>query len=76
MLFGGNIVVETLRLSSVICAYPDDNYENLEIEVVLPGVKKTEIYFKISESCFYIKASKEGAQYADSYSICCPVKIE
>jgi hypothetical protein len=30
-------MAETLRLSPVICAYPDDKYENYLIEVVLPG---------------------------------------
>ena len=32
-------MAETLRLSPVISAYPDDNYENLQIEVILPGVE-------------------------------------
>ena len=31
---------DILRLSPVISAYPDDKYENLEIEIVLPGVEK------------------------------------
>jgi HSP20 family protein len=66
-------MADTLRLSPVICAYPDDKYENLQIEVVLPGVEKKDISFKISEDGFYIRATKEGIEYADSYSICCPV---
>jgi len=33
-------MAEILRLSPVISAYPDDDYENLNIEVVLPGVEK------------------------------------
>ena len=41
----GNKIAETLRLSPVICAYPDDNYENFLIEVVLPGVEKKDIFF-------------------------------
>lgn len=66
-------MADTLRLSPAICAYPDDKYENLEIEIVLPGVEKKDISFKISEDGFYIRATKEGVEYADSYSICCPV---
>ena len=65
--------METMRLSPVTCAYPDDNYENLQIEVILPGVKKEDISFKITDSSFYISAEKEGVTYVDSYSICCPV---
>jgi HSP20 family molecular chaperone IbpA len=69
-------MAETVRLSPVICAYPDDKYENLQIEVVLPGVEKKDISFKLSEDSFYVKASKEGTDYLDSYSICCPVDPE
>ena len=72
----GNKIAETLRLSPVICAYPDDNYENFLIEVVLPGVEKKDISFKFTEDSFYIAASKKGVQYLDSYAICCPVNPE
>jgi HSP20 family protein len=33
-------MADILRLSPFISAYPDDEYESLEIEVVLPGVEK------------------------------------
>jgi HSP20 family protein len=75
-LFRGKYMVEALRLSPVTCAYPDDKYENFLIEVVLPGVEKKDISFKITESSFYVKAKKEGVTYLDSYSICCPVEPE
>ena len=70
------MMTDTLRLSPVICAYPDDNYENYLIEVVLPGVEKKDISFKITEDSFYVAARKEGVQYLDSYSTCCPVNPE
>jgi HSP20 family molecular chaperone IbpA len=66
-------MADILRLSPVISAYPDDKYENLEIEIVLPGVEKKDISFKITEDGFYVRASKEGVEYADSYAVCCPV---
>jgi HSP20 family protein len=69
-------MANVLRLSPAICAYPDDKSENLQIEVVLPGVEKKNISFKISENGFYIKASKEGVEYADSYPIYCSVVPE
>lgn len=31
-------MADTLELPPAICAYPDDKYENFEIEVVLPKV--------------------------------------
>jgi len=66
-------MAEALRVSPAICAYPDEKCENLQIEVILPGVEKKDISFKISENGFYVKASKEGIKYSDSYSIFCPV---
>jgi len=44
----GVIMVDILRLSPVISAYPDNESENLEIEVILPGVEKKNITFKIT----------------------------
>ncbi|MCQ1534200.1 Hsp20/alpha crystallin family protein [Methanosarcina sp. KYL-1] len=64
---------DVLRLSPAIWAYPDDAYENLKIEIILPGIEKKNISFKITEDGFYVKASKEGVEYVDSYSTCCPV---
>ncbi len=72
----GVIMVDILQLSPVISAYPDDESENLEIEVILPGVEKKNITFKITEGGFYVKATKEGVEYADSYAVFCPVRPE
>jgi len=65
-----------LRLSPAICVYPDDTCENTTVEVILPGVEKKDISFKISDSGFYVKATKEGVEYADTYAFCCPVEPE
>jgi HSP20 family molecular chaperone IbpA len=69
-------MAEALRLSPVISVYPDDKYENLLIEVILPGIEKKDISFKIDANSFYVAASKEGVTYLDSYSIACPVDPE
>ncbi len=69
-------MADTMRLPPDICACADEKYENLQIEVVLPGVEKENISFKIDENSFYVKASKEGVTYLDSYSIACPVDPE
>jgi HSP20 family molecular chaperone IbpA len=44
--------------------------------VVIPGVEKENIFFKITGVSFYVKAQKEGFTYFDSYSISCPVDPE
>jgi HSP20 family molecular chaperone IbpA len=63
-------------LSPVTCMYPDDKYENLILEVVLPGVEKKDISLKLTEDSFYVAANKAGVKYLDSYSTCCPVAPE
>lgn len=40
---------ETMILVPVVCSYPDDDYENLIIEAVLPGVEKKDISLKLTE---------------------------
>jgi len=65
-----NMVQKLETITSYLCIswrHPDGKYENLQIDVVLPGVEKKDIFFKISENGFYIKASKEGVESADSY---------
>jgi len=69
-------MTDALRLSPTIGVYPDEKYENVTVEVILPGVEKTNISFKISDNGFYVRATKEGVEYADSYAFCCPVEPE
>ena len=69
-------MADVLRLSPATCIYPDDKYENVIVEVVLPGVEKKDISFKVSDNGFYIRATKEGVEYVDSYAFYCPVEPE
>jgi len=69
-------MADVLRLSPNVCIYPDDKCENVTVEVVLPGVEKKDISFKISDNGFYIRAAKEDVEYTDSYAFCCPVEPE
>jgi HSP20 family protein len=52
-------MAKTLRLSPVICVHPDDNYEYFLIEVVLPGVEKKDVSFKLTDDSFYIATIKK-----------------
>lgn len=64
------------KVAPKVFAYPDEEHENLLVEVELPGVAKENIKFKLHDDSFYIHATKEGVEYATSYSICCPVKAD
>jgi HSP20 family molecular chaperone IbpA len=75
-LIWGNIMAETLRLSPVISSYPDDKYENLLIEVILPGVEKKDVSFKLTSDNFFVSGKKERVTYLDSYPTGCPIVPE
>ena len=40
-------MADALRLSPTIGVYPDEKYENVTVEVILPGVEKTNISSKL-----------------------------
>ena len=40
-------MADALSVLPSICAYPDDKGENLQIEVVLPGVEKKDISYPL-----------------------------
>jgi HSP20 family molecular chaperone IbpA len=67
---------EEVKISPALLAYPDENHDNLIIEIELPRVKKENVKVKIHEDSFYITATKEGTQYIGSYAVCCPVVPE
>ena len=67
---------EVVKISPAVLAYPDENHDNLIIEVELPGVKKENVKIKMHEDSFYINASKENTEYIGSYAVCCPVVPE
>jgi HSP20 family molecular chaperone IbpA len=56
-----------------VFACPDESGEYLNIEIDLPGVKKENIDFKMSESTFSIKATNDDVKYSGTFSTCCPV---
>jgi HSP20 family protein len=74
--YSGVIMTETLRLSPVISAFPDEKYENLLVEVILPGVQKNDVSFKLTSDSFFVSGKKEGVTYLDSYPTGCPVVPE
>jgi len=62
-----------LRVAPYVCAYSDENEENLHIEIELPGVEKKDISFKMQETSFSIDASRGDVRYVGTYAVGCPV---
>ncbi|MCC7565463.1 MAG: Hsp20/alpha crystallin family protein [Methanomicrobiaceae archaeon] len=59
-----------------IYAMPDEEHENLHIEIELPGVEKENIRLRMHEDSFTISAMREDIRYVGSYAVCCPVDYE
>lgn len=62
-----------LRVAPYVCAYSDEDEENLHIEIELPGVDKKDITFKMQETSFSIDAPRGDVRYVGTYAIGCPV---
>ncbi|MDN7025886.1 Hsp20/alpha crystallin family protein [Methanoculleus sp. FWC-SCC1] len=62
-----------VNVSPSVCAYSDENFENLHIEVELPGVDKKDVSFRMQEDSFTVDASRENIRYVGTYAIYCPV---
>ena len=66
-----------LKVSPNVCAYPDEDNENMKIEIELPGVKKENINIRMVENGFLLSAKgRDGVEFISTYSLCCPVKPE
>ncbi|MCE5338097.1 MAG: Hsp20/alpha crystallin family protein [Methanomicrobiaceae archaeon] len=65
-----------LRVAPYVCAYSDENEENLHIEIELPGVEKKDITFKMQETSFSIDASRGDVRYVGTYAVGCPVETD
>jgi len=62
-----------LRVAPYVCAYSDENEENLHIEIELPCVDKKDITFKMQETRFSIDAIRGDVRYVGTYAVGCPV---
>jgi len=67
---------EVIVVSPEICIFSDENLENLNIQIELPGVEKKDIELQMFEDGFYIVAKKEGTKYMGSYALISTVQPE
>lgn len=69
-------MAEKTRISPAICAMPDEEHENLHLEVELPGVEKKDITLSMHEDSFFIQAGRGDLEFVGSYAVCCPIDYE
>ncbi len=59
-----------------VCMYNDENYESLNIQVDLPGVKKEDIEFNFLGDGFYIIAKAGDITFRGAFALPGPVDPE
>lgn len=64
------------RIRPNVCAAYDDEKNHYQIEIELPGVKKSDIDLKVLSGGFMVKAPKGDIEYRGDYTFCCPVDSE
>jgi HSP20 family molecular chaperone IbpA len=64
------------RIRPNLCAAYDEEQNNYNIDIELPGVKKDDIDLKVLSGGFMVNAPKGDMEYRGDYTFCCPVDSE
>lgn len=64
------------RIRPNLCAAYDEDKNRYNIDIELPGVKKSDIDLKVLSGGFMVNAPKGDIEYRGDYTFCCPVDPE
>ena len=62
------------KIPADVCSYVDEEHNELNLEVTIPGVKREDIRVKMLDDSFSLLASRDDFDYVSSSVLCCPVK--
>jgi HSP20 family protein len=69
------MVTETRRVAADVCSYISDDGSKLNMEILLPGVKKEDIKLRLMDDTFTLSAPRDDIEYVATGGFCCPIKL-
>lgn len=68
--------IERRRVAAELCSYISEDCSKLNMEVLLPGVKKEDIKVKLLDDTFAITAPRDNdLEYVATGAFCNPIKL-
>jgi HSP20 family protein len=68
------MVTDTRRLAADVCSYVSEDGSKLNMEILLPGVKKEDIKLRLLDDTYTLSAPRNDIEYVATGGFCCPIK--
>ncbi len=65
-----------LKRAAEVCSFVDEENAKLNVEVSLPGVKKSDIHLKMLDDSFNLSAPRDDIEFVTALAFCCPVRAK
>ena len=64
---------DKLKMAADVCSYVDEDKQQINLEICVPGVKKNAINLKMRDDSYSLFATRDDFDYVSAAAFCCPV---